>query len=85
MLPPATPRRDLNANLLDISFSSTASAFISSTPATKRKGKGKQKTFVRPVCDVCEFCGKEYRCHRSYLKHVREHKIKGKLTLSLTI
>lgn len=78
------------AQAADVSFNTTIEAtltpqrFVTSTPfkvpvarATK-KGKGKQKNFVRPVCDICEECGKEYRCHRSFIKHKRTHAIQGK-------
>ena len=73
-----------NSNLNE-SLNVSSSSIFASTPFkvpgpgtwAKKCGKKKGKVYVRPVCDTCEVCGKEYRCHRSYLNHMRQHAIKG--------
>lgn len=65
--------QSLNSNLSSISINFASTPF--KVPAAK-KTRGKKKSFVRPVCDTCNICGKEYRCHRSYVDHMRKHTIK---------
>ncbi|XP_034255468.1 uncharacterized protein LOC117653723 [Thrips palmi] len=69
----------LNASL---NISIASSVLQSSTPfkvpaKPRTRGKtGAKRVYVRAVCDTCNVCGKEYRCHRSYLNHMRQHSIK---------
>ncbi|KAK3925946.1 Transcription factor STP1, partial [Frankliniella fusca] len=70
-------KRDLNANVTissDISITPSTPGFFSSTPFGSKRKNGKN-AFVRPICDVCQYCGKNYRCHRSYVKHIKGHKL----------
>lgn len=62
---------------LNISSCSLLASTPFKVPRVRTKKGVKPKVYVRPVCDVCKVCGKEYRCHRSYLNHMRQHTIKG--------
>ncbi|KAJ1531350.1 hypothetical protein ONE63_000034 [Megalurothrips usitatus] len=44
-------------------------------PRSRARKAGSKKTFVNPVCATCSICGQDYRCLRSYKKHMRKHAI----------